>query len=124
MTEIPVPQPILTEDGKFSGDNLWKIRDSKDPDAIITKKADYFRWSRDWGFASEKAGNNSAEYEYAIACLVQDQAAAGLKIDVNKSQGDKLVAYPQGLSSSVDMDEARKYARKILGIKGNAAPRR
>jgi len=124
MTEIPVSQPILTEDGKFSGANLWQLKDPKDPKAIITTKSDYFRWARDWGFASEQAGNNPAEYEYAIACLVQDQAAGGMKIDTEKSRGDKLIAHPQGISSSVSMEEARRYARQVLDIKGKAAPLR
>lgn len=111
-------QTVLTADGKFSQDNLWKETDERYPNAQITKKSDFFRWSRDWGFADEKAGEDPSKYVNAISCLVQDQAAAGLMIDIEASQSDMLVAFPTATPMSPpERDYLKKFAKRVLGLK-------
>lgn len=108
-------EPVLFE-GKFSQANLWKEKDPSDPTAQITSKSGMFKWFRDWGFAPTDAGDDPKKYVRAMAYLIQDQSAVGLKLDPEKSSGGKLVAKPLGIKAQVSMEEAEKFASQILGI--------
>jgi hypothetical protein len=108
---------FLTEDGKFSGRNLWNVRDPNDPTAAVTMKADYFRWSRDWDFAKKSAGDDPSRYVYALACNIQDQAPGGYRIDIEASRGDRLVFRKTGDRTGMEMDECTKLACQALGVK-------
>ena len=122
MSTIPpsssqAPQVILVQRGKFSGRNLWQIKDNNYPKAKkITRKEDYFRWCRDWSFAKSNAGNDPKGYVYGTACLIQDLAAAGLRIDIKQSQGDLLVVYKADSRRSIEDTEANKIAEQVLGV--------
>ena len=111
------PQVILVQGGKFSQLNLWKIKDDNYPEAKqITRKEDYFRWCRDWSFAEPNTSNDPKEYVYGVACLIQDLAAAGLRIDIKQSQGDLLVGHKTDSRRSIEYTEAGKIAKQVLGV--------